>query len=186
LEFGVLLVFTLWKKQFSDEEDKAFAKLNSVCYRLIESKRYPVSIRILDYSLRLKGSKIPDATKKMMFVNLASAHKHVGDHQKCEETLNEVDWSGSSKNYKLCVAALRGELDEMCRLMEVVKSTGSITKQGFQEWPVFDFVRETEAFATKFFDLYKEQLVSKDPTSAIELPENPGQDLQNPDHNTIH
>ena len=78
-----MLVFSLWRKQFSAEEQDAFANLNQVGFKLIENKNYRVAIRVLEYALELKNVRVEDAIKKMMFVNLASAHRHVNDKERC-------------------------------------------------------------------------------------------------------
>jgi hypothetical protein len=156
LEFALLALFSIWRKESRDEESQAFDAINHVCYRLILDERYRVPIRVIEYVLSLNKTNITEATRLMMIVNLASSHKHAGALDKCNETLSKVDWSAVSDNYRICVASLNEEHEEVCRLMDIVFKAGSVSKQDFREWPVFDFVRKDDRFKEKFEEIFSE------------------------------
>ena len=158
LEFSVLLVFSLWRKQFPEQEARAFANINDVSFKLISNKRYKVSICILEYILSLKNTKAPDDTRRMMVVNLASAFRHAGEFKRCVDTLEAIDWSASADNYKICVASLKDDLDEVVRLMPMVIHSGSIKKEDFRHWPVFSFMQDNEKFCSKFSEIFGESI----------------------------
>lgn len=156
LEFTVLLVFSVWRKQFPDEEQQAFESVNEITYRLIQDERYRLPLRILEYVLSLQGAKVSESTRLMLTVNLASAYRHDDNEANCREVLDAVDWSAVSDNYRICVAALRQDVGDVVRLMDSVVASGSIKKDDFREWPVFDFVKDSEEFRAKFEDLLGE------------------------------
>jgi hypothetical protein len=171
LEFGILLVFSLWRKQFPAQEPDAFRNLNQVAFKLIENRNYITSIRVLNYALGLKKINMEDIIKKMMYVNLASAHRHSNEKDKCIRVLDEVDWSGSSDDYKLCVAALKDDVQKVIDLMGLVAGSGKITKSDFREWPVFDFIRDNGEFCEKYLEVFGEPLREADEVKVMELSE---------------
>ncbi len=159
IEFGILLIFTIWRKHFPDQEQEAFDEVNEVIYRFISQERYRVPTRVLSFVLGLKGTKASQSTKLMMTVNLASSHKHRDKESKeCTSVLDSVDWSAASNRYKICVAALRDDIDEVCKLADSVVATKEISKADFREWPCFDFIRDNEVFQSKFHELFGEFL----------------------------
>jgi hypothetical protein len=171
LEFSLLLVFSLWRKQFAQEEQNAFDSLNQAAFKLIETKKYEVAIRILDYALGLKNTRAEDRTRKMMYVNLASAHRHSKNDELSLRVLSDIDWSGSSDDFKICVAALRGNIEEVIKLMPIVTNSKAISKDSFRRWPVFDFIRDKEEFLAKFREIFDEPLRQDDPLKTVEFSE---------------
>jgi hypothetical protein len=107
----------------------------------------------------------------MMYVNLASAHRHIGSEEHCLRILSGVDWSGASDDFKVCVAALRGDVQGVTGLMGLITNSGKITKYAFRNWPVFDFIRDNEAFLTKFMEIFGEPLRNEEQPAAIEFSE---------------
>jgi hypothetical protein len=50
-EFGVLLIFTLWKKHFGKSDESAFAHVNSTCYDLIVNEQFNLAKNLLEFCL---------------------------------------------------------------------------------------------------------------------------------------
>ena len=169
LEFAILLVFSLWRKHFAEQKDEAFSAVNQTAFELIRSHEYTVPIRVLEYVLSLKNVEAAESTRRMMVVNLASAYAHSGNNDKCAQILDGVDWSASSDNYKICVAALKSNLKEVCRLMPLVEAAGSVTKSDIREWPVFDFVRDKPEVIQKFEEVYKEPMVVREAAKSDDI-----------------
>lgn len=186
LEFSLLLVFSLWRKHFPLEEQKAFSRLNMAAFRLIETKNFEVAIRVLEFALGLKNTTAEDRIRKMMYVNLASAHKHLGGDEQCLRTLSGVDWSGSSDDFKVCVAALKGDIERVTRLMALVASSGAITKESFRVWPVFKFIRDNDEFLGKFAEVFNEPYREETHPKTIELVETSGELIDKSDAVTMH
>ena len=70
LEFVILVVFTLWRKQLPKEVSEAYGVINDVSVKLVEGRNFSVPVRVLEHVLGLKVNNVPDETKKMMTVNL--------------------------------------------------------------------------------------------------------------------
>ena len=171
LEFATLLIFSLWRKHFPNEEQRAFDRLNQTSFDLIKDKEYVVPVRILEYAINLNNASVSDKTKRMMVVNLASAHAHMGENARCEEVLGSMDWSATSENFRICVAALQNNVDEVCKLMPVVSTADTVRKKDIREWPVFDFIRNESEVLRKFEEVYGEPMNIKQAEKLVESPE---------------
>lgn len=120
--------------------------------------------------LNLKNTTLSESTRLMLIVNLASAHMHNDDKDLAMKVLDSVDWSASSDNYRICVAAIRGDVDDVIRLMDNVTTSKTVKKEDFREWPVFSFIRSDEKFQAKFASHFDEPLF--DPTGEATTFEN--------------
>lgn len=169
VEFGVLLVFTLWRKQFSNCEKEAFTCVSQAAYNLIEQKRYTVPIRVLEHVLALENTGASDEIRKMMTVNLASSFRHTGNKVRCDQILGRIDWSGSGDNFKICAAALREDIEEVKRLFPIVVAAESVGRMDFRRWPVFDFIRTNTEFALAFQKAFKEPLEGEKQSEVVAL-----------------
>ncbi|QJQ33271.1 hypothetical protein GV829_13175 [Sphingomonas lacunae] len=157
-EFSILMIFSIWRKQFPEQQKHAFDTINEVCYRFISQARYSVPVKIIEYVTGLKNTDVDQATILMMKVNLASSYRHMDKVDECNEVLNSVDWSAVSDRYGICVAALREDIDLVCDLFAPVVSSGKMEKNDFREWPVFDFIRNNDKFQEKFLNVFNEPL----------------------------
>ncbi|MGI4731466.1 MAG: hypothetical protein ACRYFW_06940 [Janthinobacterium lividum] len=182
VEFSILLVFSIWRKQLPAEENSAFNEVNDACYRMITEARYRVPVRVLEYVLSLKNTKIAESTRLMLIVNLSSAHRHCKNKDSSDKVLNSVDWSAVSDNYQICVASLRDDVPGVISLMPSVVQAKKIRKEDFRTWPVFSFVRSNEQFETKFGELFGEALFDPQAeATTIEPDHAPQLDTTNPD-----
>lgn len=162
LEFSILMFLQFWRKKLPDKRDEAFSIVNDIIFSLIENRRYRAAQWIGEFMKSLKGAKIPEATLRMIIVNLASAYLHNKDEASCNKVLEEFDWSACSDNYKICVAALQKDVVQTVALMEQVFQNRMLTKESFKTWPVFDFIRHEEEFLNKFESLFGEKLKSSE------------------------
>jgi hypothetical protein len=158
LEFSILLTFVLWRKHFSETEEKSFEQLNQTVFELISHRRYTVARDILEFALPLKGAKMSEVARRMMIVNLASAHRHLENVELSDKTLDDHDWSASSNEFKICVAALKGDVDRVADLFSSLVESKSISNADFRRWPVFDFVRSESKFQEAFEKTFGEPL----------------------------
>lgn len=178
-EFGILLVFSLWRKHLPAQEKEAFVSINQIAFKIISTKKYIVPIRIVEYALGLKNTTAPESVKRMMIVNLASAYKHNKDDAKCIEVLDSVDWSASSDPFKICVHALKGDVSLVTRLMPILATASlvrsddviSVHKDDYRDWPVFDFIRSDASFKATFLEVYGEPLMDDQQSGSVNLME---------------
>lgn len=180
-EFSILLIFSLWRKHAVNDEVRAFESLNTAAFELIANGRSSVAVFICEFALSLNNTTIKEATRLMFVVNLASAHMHMKKDDLAYKVLDKVDWSATSDNFKICVAALRKSGDEVARLLPMIKAAGSIAPQSFREWPAFDFIKKDktfiEAFEANFGQRFDKRAAKKLEEVAVTLDEGDTTDL---------
>lgn len=193
-EFAILLIFSLWRKHvMSDNTDEdSFSSLNEICFNLIDNRRYGVAVHVIEYALNLKGTTVKESTRLRLVVNLASAQKHQKQNESCEKTLSKIDWSATSDDYKICVAALREDELEVIKLMPIVKSAKLFSSDAFMEWPVFDFIRSKPDFRKAFKRIYGKEIqpfISDNQIDTVtenSTPEDQVEGAENSDGSTMH
>lgn len=158
LEVGLLLMFTLWRKQHPEQNSSAYRALNDIALDMIKENRSIVASRLLGFALQQKKKGIEDSIIKMMTVNLANAYKKSKKAEKAQQVLDGVDWSAASDDFKICVAAVRGDAEQVASMIPQVARSGSVEKADFRDWPVFDWVREDENVQESFFVAFGELL----------------------------
>ena len=159
LEFGLSLMFVLWLKHFGDSSETAYQSLNGRTYELIKDGQSRVAARLLDLALFKQTPRASDRTMKTMTVNLANAYKKSKNIQKAQEVISQVDWSATTDDFQICVAAVQGDIARLVQLMPRVAQADLIKKSDFREWPVFDWAREEESVREKFLEIYGEPMI---------------------------
>lgn len=149
-EFGILTAFSLWRKHLPLDEEEAMSSLNEITFSLIESSRYAVAARVAEYALSLKNTKATATTNLMFIVNLASAQKHLGQTEAFSKTLEKTDWTATSDDFQFCVAALKEDIDELERIIPIVKASERVSAAAMKSWPVFSFVRKSDRFQAAY------------------------------------
>ena len=113
--------------------------LNSVCYELLEERRYDVAATLLDFAactLKRFGS---EEYRLMMVVNRAQAYKWLGKGDKCEAIMKGEDWSASQDSFKLADAVLRDDVEASVETMKRIGVTHDVvTKESYRGWPLFE------------------------------------------------
>lgn len=160
LEFGLLLLFVVWRKRFKNEGEQAFSELNRICFELIQRRSISVAARILDFALFKQNRRAQDQTIKMMIVNLANCYKKLENKEKMVQVLAEADWSSASDQFQISIAAVKDDLDGVLALMPRVIDDHVVGPNGFRTWPVFDSVRSEPRFLEKFSEVFGEPIGS--------------------------
>ena len=158
MEFGILLVWWLWLKQAPQDSDSAYLTINEVTYELIVERRYRLASRVLESALSRKTENSSEIMRRMMAINLANCYKKIKNNAGLEAALKIFDWTASADSYRISVASLREDIDEVCNLMSKVTDDESVGKIGFREWPVFDWVRKNDRVKAKFKEVFGEPL----------------------------
>lgn len=172
MEFLTILSFVAWRKM-SDDPGEAFSALSFAAYTHITKRRFLLAIKLLDFALhRQPRDGVKEKTLRQMYVNLANAYKKKGDDEKSKRTLEEMDWSATSIDFKICIASLNEDVDDVCKLLPNAASSGDITKGDIRDWPVFDWVREDEKVRSTFQETFGEPLVEPSDSAPQNLPEN--------------
>lgn len=159
-EYAILLSFVLWRKHASEKENDAFETLNEASYKLIQDGHYELADRILSFALSLKNAEVSEEVRKMMVVNRASAASGKDNIEAGKKILEAEDWSASSLQFQISVAALRGEMDKVIELMPTAQKMG-FSVLNFRTWPVFRFIRDKDDFNDALEASYGERIKEK-------------------------
>ncbi len=186
-ECAILTTFSLWRKHFKSDEEHAFNYIVYISFEIIKSRQYQLATYICDYALGLKTTARKENVRLRLVVNLASAHAHMKQNEAAENILDKEDWSATSDDFQICVASIRKKVDEVVRLMPIIKAANKISMDDFRDWPVFDFVKKEVAFKEKFEELFGEKyriIHAVRPLHAVQVLEH-GEDSQKPTESSL-
>ena len=161
LEFGMKLVQVIWRKLLSEDIEQANMQLNGFSYRLITRRRYKLAAKMLNFGLHEMKKHGTEATRKMMVVNYANAEKLGGNIGLSRKILDREDWSASTDNYRICVAAVKDEIEDVVSLMPRVVEANAMDIASFREWPVFETVRSDPRFVETSERVFGEKLLAE-------------------------
>lgn len=178
IEFGLLLPFHLFRRFVRENEDQAFVNLNEAVFKLMSNGHFVAAERVSKFALGLQKVKITNETKLMLLVNQASALRHMGKLEESKNILDGTDWTAVSDLFKICVASVRGDIDEFVRLVPVLKAGGILTGRSVLQWPCFAFMlaeRRAQDIMTSEFGLDFDQNVEEIPSEGGDIPVLQGQ-----------
>ena len=152
-EIAVKLSQVTWRKLRPSERPEADEILARVCYRLLVLEQFELARVLLRYAVDLRHHS-SEHTKRIFVINLAQAHKWLGDDDGCIGILDEHDWTACENSFALSEAVLRGEFEKARHLMLEVGHSKDVTKAGFEDWPVYREFRSTPQFADAYQQLF--------------------------------
>jgi len=183
IEFGTLLSFVIWRKG-SDDPNPAFGALSDASYFYITKKRTKLAAWLLDFALHKQSRKgVEEMRVRQMYVNLANALRKMDKKEDSEKVLAELDWSATSIDFRICIASIREDVEEVIRLLPAAAASEDISIDAIRNWPVFDWVRYNDKFRDKFFEVFGEQLIIDFESSLQEMPDKPKRDVP---ESTVH
>jgi hypothetical protein len=157
-EFGVKLIQVCWRKTEAESADEADELLSDFGFDLIERGYYSLAIKVFEFFVDLKGSKSEERRLRSI-VNLANAHKLNGDEKKACKILDQQDLSIVNDTFKVCIASVRGEVEEVVLLMRRLGTGCEFGERAYEEWPVFFHVRDDERFKDAFKEVFAREYV---------------------------
>jgi hypothetical protein len=170
-ELGWKLTQVVWRKLHPDETAEATNALINETFELLKVGGFKIAGTMLKFGLSLRRQS-DDQSGKIMVVNLAIATKLAGDTDGAMGILEKEDWSASSNKFRICVAAVRGDIEEVVRLMPTVDNN-DIDRNDFREWPAFQSVAGDQKFVHAFEHKFREPFMldrdsQDEPTQTVE------------------
>lgn len=107
IHFGVMLLQVVWRKT-SEETEAADEAIGDLRYELIARGQYALAIRILQFARDLRNVS-SDLRRRRNIVNLANAYKLSKDDASAIKVLSSEDWSATGDQFKISVAAVKGD-----------------------------------------------------------------------------
>lgn len=190
-EIGIKLVHTMWRKFEESERHKADRSLNDCGMQLIQKEKYATAQRILRFGVDQKKHD-SDLLRRMMIVNLANAVKLAGSIDQAKQILDSNDWSATSPQFRLCVAAVKDDFEEVCNILKMGPSSTDVTASDFRDWPVFRTCHDVDSVIKVFVDVYKEPLINvrrvevDAPSPSDPAPTEAADEVESASEKTIH
>ncbi|WP_111900635.1 hypothetical protein [Aeromonas veronii] len=156
-EISVKLSQVLWRKQFPDQRNSADESIIEVTYELLLNEQYETCKRLLEFGVDTIKNHASDINKRILCINKALVHKFLNEDKQCLKTIDSFDWSACGDHFKLAVAALKGNNEEVHELMrDIGCNNKNMPKVAYLEWPLFKKYRESEAFMAVFYEVFGE------------------------------
>lgn len=156
-EFSIKLSQVVWRKLLPNEINKAASELNNIVFDLLQNSRYKIAENIAKFGLQEMKKNGTDSTRKMLTVNHALALKFGDKSKEVEAALSAEDWSAAGLDFQICIAAVRGDVSTVVRLMRPALSSGVIDKGALRIWPAFREIRNHPDFLKEFQEITGEQ-----------------------------
>ncbi len=181
-EMGTKLASVSWMKLYPQESEEVTRSLVDTSFNLVLRSRYALAIRIVEFALALPRKPTNEFRYKLV-LNLAQAHKWMGDEEACQRTLQQEDWTGLEPLYRLGHAVLVGDFGSAADFMKQV-GTAEGYKACYRDWPIFREFRKSNEFADAFKELFGETfaVLADEPlqlvTAGVRKVEDPPEDLE--------
>ncbi len=152
-EIAIKLSQVVWRKVFPAERADADSALASMTYSLLVFEEFELARTLLSFAVDLPAHS-EERARRMFVVNLAQAHKWLGDDAACRAVLAQEDWSACEDAFELARAVLHDEFDRARDLMIAVAQRNDVERGAFDDWPLFRAFRSTTQFAEAYQEAY--------------------------------
>ncbi|MEJ1119846.1 hypothetical protein V9K92_15345 [Phyllobacterium sp. CCNWLW109] len=171
-EVGLKLGHVLWRKFVDREREAADSALNQTGLDLIIAREYFLAEKLLElgaYTFKSHGS---DSTRRMMIINMANAVRLQGNGQRAKQILDKEDWSATGLNFQVCIAAVRDNIETVCKLMRQGGKDGPLQAEDYRDWPVFRGMRHLPEFRDAYREVYGQEILSQENLTMPQTPTN--------------
>lgn len=172
LEIGVKLGQVIWRKLQPEQLEDADNHLNNVCFELLKKGHRKLALNLLTFATDTLKKHHNQEIMCIFTINKALAYYLSNKKKEATKILSGHDWSATSDKFKLAVSVLNEDFENALKIMKGIgKSSESMPKEAYQEWPLFTEFRKRDDFKETFKEIYKEDLlfIEKKPKSLEEI-----------------
>ncbi len=186
-ETGIRTVQIAWRKIRPDQSEEQDRLLIEIIFELLAREDFTLARSISDFASNLRDLA-GETNRRTLCVNRAQAYKWSGKNDEAKAIVNKLDWGASSAHFRLAVAVINDDYEEVNRLIAVVPIEGNdgITASGYRLWPLFREIRKMTSFQNAFEEKFGEPLLSKSVNIPTAPAEKPGTDDLETELETIH
>ncbi|MGK9236253.1 hypothetical protein KXS07_30820 [Inquilinus limosus] len=167
MELGVKLGQAVWRKLSKDGFEESDSRHIGITYDLIKNRQYNVAIKLLEFFLSPPIRQHSERNKLLATINLAQAYKWSGDEASCLKIINGRDWTACSEDFLLAVSVLTDKFTDAASMMKKIGKDGSIKKEYYDTWPLFQKFRESPEFLQSYFDVFGSRDANYNPNLQI-------------------
>lgn len=158
---GIILLHQVGRQYARSIRDKELEKiydneLVGASYDSINDHAYKAAQYILEYARKITLSG--DQPKYYISLNLAQTYLWQGKKEKCNEVLDNIDWSCLSPSLQIAEASLRNDEVRFKELLPIIASQQEIKIEDFLNWPIFRLMRKKDRFKDWIQDAYKKEI----------------------------
>lgn len=153
-EIGVKLGYVMWCKLLRDQVNDADTALTYTCLNLLAANQFNIALRVLSFRCNLERTFASEHTKAVFKLNLAQAHKWLGETEECVRILDSFEWNHLSDELRLGEKVLREDFESAKQLMIRIGPDVPNIKDNYLAWPIFREFRGTAEFADAFEHLF--------------------------------
>jgi hypothetical protein len=143
------------------DKAKADENLIDIIYDLLIKRKYRLAEDIAFFGTQTLKSHSSDQTRRILVVNLAIAYKFGSHPKKCASVLKGEDWSATSDDYNIVIAALDDDFEQAAKLMKLMGKDKKLGKLEYCEWPAFRDFRKSDQFANAYKEIFGEDFTIK-------------------------
>lgn len=156
-EFGFLTAWWLWTKLETLEIETAYSKAVEISYDLLTEERYSLAERIISSVLSRDERNLSEVQRRMLCLNRVIALKSLENEEWKEESAR-FGWDAVDNRFRAAIAAIHEDCKAVCELMPQLTTDETIGEDGFRNWPVFRWVRQSDEYQEKFFEVFGSRL----------------------------
>ncbi len=157
-EIGIKLGQVLWRKLLPQDIKNADNHLNNVCYDLLVKGHLKLAHNLLSFATDSLKKHCNQEMECVFTINKALSYYLSDKIDKCEAVLNKHDWSATCDKFKLAIAVLREENENVYNLMKTIGVTNEeITKDAYRDWPLFKKLRKLDIFKETYKEIFGEE-----------------------------
>lgn len=141
---GVKLTQLCWRKWQKDSIETAESVYINLLYESLQEHQYDFIKALQDFSLTLDYTS--DRNKRVAIINHAIALRELNQPDDLNKLLGVLDWSSCSLEFRAALFAIKGEKENLFRILPKAIAAKEIQKFHLEEWPLFEPFRKNEEF----------------------------------------
>lgn len=158
LEIAVKLTHVVWRKLLPNDREASDDALTQTCIDLLINENYRLANELLCFSTAVLKKYASERHRLIHLVNCAQSFKWLGNDKECLAQLGKEDWSAKGLEFRICVAVLKEDYEDVVNLMKQIGKDGPVGATGYREWPVFRKARKNAAFQEAYEQVFGEKM----------------------------
>jgi hypothetical protein len=154
---GIILTQLCWRKWQKDSIDPAESIYIDLLYESLQEHKYSFTKQLQNFSLKLEYTS--DRIRRVAIVNHAIALRELNQQEELNKLLDTLDWSSCALEFRAAIFALKGDEENLLRILPKAIAANEIQRFHLEEWPLFEPFRESENFRKQIQESANENII---------------------------
>jgi hypothetical protein len=146
--FFIVVCSSIWRLTKQDESQERFVLLLNLAASKLEKKQYFSAEKICQYLLEYEELEAID--RSYATINYWQSYKWSGRFDKIRKSIEEADFSAHDDLLRLARLVLLEKNDDFFVLLPQVLRSKKLKEKQLMEWPLFQKIRRTRKFKSKY------------------------------------